>query len=202
MNSRENIIVFVTSNKGKIKSAEKHFAKYDVKFKAFEYDINEPNVNDIEFIAESKVKDAYARVGMPCISLDAGFFIPSFPGKPNFPGAFPKRELLMTMGITGLIEAMKREHDRNCFFKECLAYNDGNTIRKFFGYTHGQVSEEIRGDDTDKKWSDLWYIFVPDGCTKTLAEMTEEERENRKIKPTNAIEEFAKWYKENNYEKN
>lgn len=32
--------------------------------------------------------------------------------------------------------------------------------------------------------------------------MTEGEREDRNIKPKNAIEEFAKWYKENSYEKN
>ena len=63
----------------------------------------------------------------------------------------------------------------------------------------GSLSNEILGNDTDKKWSDLWYIFIPKNCDKTLAEMTVEERTERKNidESKDALEEFAKWYKEN-----
>lgn len=41
------------------------------------------------------------------------------------------------------------------------------------------------------------YIFIPYGYDKTLAEMTEDERKNRKkYKSIDAMSEFAKWYKE------
>ena len=53
------------------------------------------------------------------------------------------------------------------------------------------------GNDTNKKWSDLWYIYQPCGYDKTLAQMSEEKRINRKeYKDVDSMSEFAKWYKE------
>ena len=48
----------------------------------------------------------------------------------------------------------------------------------------------------EEKWSDLWYIFKPEGFDKTLAEMDSEERENRRKVDgsVQAMQEFAKWY--------
>lgn len=65
---------------------------------------------------------------------------------------------------------------------------------------HGNVSREIRGIDRDEKWSDLWYIFKPEGFEKTLAEMDVEERENRRTidGSYSALEMFAEWYQNNN----
>ena len=58
------------------------------------------------------------------------------------------------------------------------------------------LADKIQGKDTDKKWSDLWYIYKPLGYDKTLAEMSEEERNNRERNGSvNSMEEFAKWYK-------
>ena len=52
-------------------------------------------------------------------------------------------------------------------------------------------------NDTDKKWSDLWYIYKPFGYEKTLAQMTDDERLNRiKYESEDEMREFAKWYKE------
>lgn len=58
------------------------------------------------------------------------------------------------------------------------------------------MSKEILGLNREEKWSDLWYIFKPEGFDKTLAEMDTEERENRrKIDGSvQAMQEFAKWY--------
>ena len=61
---------------------------------------------------------------------------------------------------------------------------------------HGILSNTIKGLDREEKWSDLWYIFEPNGFDKTLAEMDAIERENRrKIDGSvQAMQEFAKWY--------
>lgn len=56
------------------------------------------------------------------------------------------------------------------------------------------------GIEREEKWSDLWYVFKPKGYEKTLAEMDENEMEER-IKSgesLQAMQEFAKWYEENN----
>lgn len=123
-------IVFVTSNRGKLESARSHLEK-DIELVYFDCDIKEPEINDIDYIAEYKVKEAYKKIGKPCIALDAGFYIPAFPGKPNFPGAFPRRELLETIGLKGLLDKMKNVSNRECYFKECLAYYDGKMLKNF-----------------------------------------------------------------------
>ena len=90
---------------------------------------------------------------------------------------------------------MKEKENRACQFTECLSYYDGESLHQFMGYHEGTLAKEKRGDDSNKKWSDLWYIFIPDGYSKTLAEMSEEERKNRqKIDSTDAFLEFANWY--------
>lgn len=68
------------------------------------------------------------------------------------------------------------------------------------GDTHGKLSNTIKGLDREEKWSDLWYIFEPNGFDKTLAEMDAIERENRrKIDGSvQAMQEFAKWYEKDN----
>lgn len=88
--------------------------------------------------------------------------------------------------------------NRSCRFTECLSYYDGNELYQFMGRHEGTLSEEILGNDTDKKWSDLWYIFIPYGYEKTLVQMSDEERTNRKkYNSIDAMREFAKWYKDN-----
>ena len=65
------------------------------------------------------------------------------------------------------------------------------------GKHEGKLSNQILGNYTDKKWSDLWYIFIPSGYEKTLAQMTDDERTSRiKYESIDAMSEFAKWYKE------
>ena len=90
---------------------------------------------------------------------------------------------------------MKNVTNRKCYFKECLAYYDGRILKKFHGYVYGTLSTEIKGNDSDKKWSNLWYVFIPNNNTKTMAEMTDEERKNRKDGYVNPFIKFCKWYK-------
>jgi len=191
-------IIFVTTNKGKVETAKQKIDK-SINLKHIDFEINEPNINDINVIAEHKVKTAFSKLGKPCISLDAGFYIPNYPNNPNFPGAFPKRELINKIGIDGLLENMQGVKDRTCYFKECLAYYDGINLKMFYGYVYGTLTTKKRGIDSSKKWSDLWYVFIPKNCTKTLAEMTDEERKNRKDDSVNPFIEFNSWFK--NYSK-
>ena len=184
-------IVFVTHNKGKIAAAQEQLN--GVNFKIFEYDIDEPRSDDIRYISKYKVMEAYKLVGKPCISLDCGFFVDSLNG---FPRAFVNFSL-DTLGIDGILKLMSKKKNRKCCFRECLSYFDGDNIYQFMGESEGTLSKEKLGNDSDKKWSDLWYIFKPYGYDVTLAQMSDEERKNRsKVKNIAAMREFAKWYME------
>ena len=185
-------IVFVTHNKGKIASAKRELKNVD--FKIFEYDLDEPRSDDIKYISKYKVMEAYELVNKPCLSLDCGFWIDELDG---FPRAFVNFSL-DTIGINGILKLMEQKENRACRFTECLSYYDGKNIYQFMGKHEGTLAKEILGNDTDKKWSDLWYIFKPEGYDKTLAQMTDNERKNRvRYNSVSAFEEFAKWYKEN-----
>lgn len=184
-------IVFVTHNKGKIASASRQLK--GVNFKVFEYELEEPRSDDIKYISKYKVKEAYKLVNKPCISLDCGFWVDELDG---FPRAFVNFAL-DTIGINGLLKLMEGKEDRTCRFTECLSYYDGNELHQFMGKHEGTLSEKILGNDTDKKWSDLWYIFIPYGYDKTLAQMSDNERKNRKkYDSVDSMVEFAKWYRE------
>ena len=185
-------IVFVTHNKGKIASAKRELKNVD--FKIFEYDLDEPRSDDIKYISKYKVMEAYEIVRKPCISLDSGFWIDELDG---FPRAFVNFTL-DTIGINGILKLMEQIENRSCRFTECLSYYDGKNIYQFMGKHEGTLTKEILGNDSTKKWSDLWYIFKPEGYEKTLAQMTDSERENRvKYNSVSAFTEFSKWYIEN-----
>lgn len=191
-------IVFVTHNKGKIETAKKHLK--NVNFKVFEYDLEEPRSDDIKYISEVKVKEAYKLVKKPCISMDSGFFIEALNG---FPRAFVNHAL-ETIGIEGILKLMEDKQDRNCYFGECLSYYDGKELHQFMGKHEGSISTQILGNDTNEKWSDLWYIYIPKNYQKTLAQMTKEERSERNKKEDeysiSSMKVFAKWYLEKKQE--
>ena len=187
-------IVFVTHNKGKAKSAERYFKH--IKFTTYDFELNEPRSDDLKEIATAKVKQAYSIVKKPCIALDTGFYIDELNG---FPRTFVNFTL-ETIGINGILKLMEGKENRKCSFQECLAFHDGKEIHYFYGHHDGILTKEVIGKDRKEKWSDLWYIFKPMYFDKTLAEMNEEEREERrKIDGSQeALQEFAKWYEINN----
>ena len=112
-------IVFVTHNKGKIASAKRNLK--DINFSIFEYELDEPRSDDIEYISKAKVMEAYKLVKKPCISLDCGFWIDELQG---FPKAFVNFAL-ETIGIKGILKLMEGKENRDCRFTECLSYFDG-----------------------------------------------------------------------------
>ncbi len=189
-------IIFVTHNKGKIASAKRYMK--DINFKTYEYELEEPRSDDIKYISEYKVKQAYEIVKKPCISLDCGFWIDKLDG---FPRAFVNFAL-DTIKLEGFLKLMEGKENRKCKFTECLSYYDGNEVHQFMGENRGTLSEKILGNNKESNWSDLWHIFKPEGYNKTLAEMSAEERAIRKkYNSTSSMEEFAKWYKKSKIEK-
>lgn len=188
-------IIFVTHNKGKIASA-KEFLK-DVDFKIFDYELDEPRGDDIKYISKVKVEEAYELVKKPCISLDCGFYVDALNG---FPRAFVNH-CLDTIGIEGILKLMEGKENRACRFGECLSYYDGKELHQFMGGHEGTLANEILGNDTDRKWSALWYIYIPEGSNKTLAEHSDEEilkrHESNNTCSINSMKVFADWYIKN-----
>lgn len=190
------MLVYVTGNYGKYIGVRDQAIRDGIKVDFMNFDFDEPDVNDIEVISKAKVLNAYKLCNCPCFVADTGFYIKNFPNNPEYPGAFVKRSGISS-DIDNLLDVMKDVKDRSCKFVDCLTYYDGNEFYTFYGISEGNLSFVKKGNELKKAKSNLWYVFIPNNCNKTLAEMTDEERLNRNDGHTSATEEFFKWYKEN-----
>lgn len=187
-------ITYVTGNKGKYISVKEKFAKHNIPVEFFTYDFTEPDINDIEYISKVKVEEAYKILNKPCFVADTGFYIEDYPNNPGYPGAFVKRSGIADK-TDELLKIMENVEDRRAYFLDCVTFYDGNEFYTFYGKSEGTISYEKRGNHMQKAKSNLWYVFIPNNHDKTLAEMTDEERENRHDGHTSAYEEFIEWYK-------
>jgi XTP/dITP diphosphohydrolase len=190
MNKRQ--IVFVTSNLGKVKSAQRDLK--DVQVIQYEAELIEPRSDNIKEISKIKVVQAYNLVNKPCIAMDSGFFIEELNG---FPRAYVNY-VLDTIGIEGILKLMEGKENRNCKFIECLAYYDGDNMHFFEAETKGKLSTEIVGVDNQENWSKLSYIFKVEEIGKTIAELDNHEREKYLGKEEqSSFKKFVKWYLNN-----
>lgn len=187
-------IIYVTGNYGKYVSVKECFTEKNIEIDFYKYDFEEMEINDIEKISRKKALDAYKILQAPCFVADTGFYINDYPNNPGYPGAFVKRSGISS-DIDGLLETMKKQINRTCKFVDCLTFYDGNEFYTFYGVSNGTLAFSKKGNPIKKAKSNLWYVFIPNNCDKTLAEMSEEERKNRNDGHTSATELFAEWYK-------
>lgn len=187
MNKKE--IVFVTTNKGKIASAQKYLN--NINLIPYNAELIEPRSDDIKEIARQKVLQAYKIVKKPCIALDAGFFIHELNG---FPRAYVNH-MLETIGLEGVLKLLEVKENRNCEFRACLAFYDGEDMEFFENKSPGKIAEGVKGTENEEKWSELWYIFIPEGFDKTLAQFDKEDFDQyEKIQEPSTILQFGQWY--------
>ena len=186
-------LTYVTGNYGKYVSVKEKFERAGIIINYFKYDMEEPEINDIEFISKEKARKAYEVVGRPVFVADTGFYIEDFPNNPNYPGAFVKRSGISS-NIDNLLEVMKDVTNRACKFIDCLTFYDGNDFYTFYGESKGTLSLSICGNIERKAKSNLWSVFIPLNHDKTLAEMTDYERDHRHDGYISATDEFISWY--------
>lgn len=189
-------LTYVTGNYGKYIRVKEKFEKAGISINYFTCDLNEPDVNDIKFISREKARQAYEKTGSPVFVADTGFYIEHYPNNPGYPGAFVKRSGIST-NIEQLLEIMEGVSDRRCYFLDCLTFFDGHEYYQFFGIDKGSLSKEPKGHENKKAKSNLWYVFIPNNCSKTLAEMTDDEMNNRSDGRISVTDEFISWYKMN-----
>ena len=187
-------LTYVTGNVGKYNSMKSFFDENNLSLNHYNIDFQELGVNDIEKISKEKAKNAYEILKRPCFVTDSGFYIDNYPKKKGYPGAFVKRSGISS-DIDNLLLTMKDVKARECKFLDCLTFYDGIEFYQFYGISEGTLSYEKRGEENIYAKSNLWYVFVPKNCSKTLAQMSDYERKNRNDDHTSASLEFIKWYK-------
>ncbi|MDP3901096.1 MAG: RdgB/HAM1 family non-canonical purine NTP pyrophosphatase [bacterium] len=168
---------FATSNEMKVKEAQEILG-FPIEICPLE--IPEIQSLDIEEVARDKVQKAYEIVGIPVFADDGGLFFEAWSG---FPGPLVKY-LLESVGIEGILRMLEGFEDRRALAKGVIAYCDASGVRIFTGEVRGLIPPSPRGE----RWG--WDpIFVPEGQSKTYAEMSFEEK-NRISHRRKSLEKF------------
>lgn len=184
-------IVIITSNKGKINSLKVALQDLDYKIKNINLDLLEPQYDTIEEVAEFKAREAFKQLQKPLLVHDGGLVVPSLNG---FPGVYTKY-VSQTLTPQDFINLMKDKEDKSCYLMQCLIYVDekGN-LHKFQDKLMGKIADDVSKTQNKNAWGPLWLIFIPKGANVPLADIPEEEL-NQKIRPiakTNSVWEDLK----------
>ena len=175
--SRGSKIVLASHNAGKLREFSTLLAESGITVvSAGELNLPEPEETADTFVGNSEIKAlAAARAsGMPALADDSGFCVSALGGQP---GVYSARWGGPTKDMSIAMERVHREMgdtaDRGASFVAalCLAWPDGET-RSVVGECHGQTVWPPRGE----QGHGYDPMFVPEGETRTFAEMAESEK--------------------------
>jgi XTP/dITP diphosphohydrolase len=185
------VVFFATGNIHKFHEARSILTGLDVAVGMLRLKDTEVQSDSLVEIAQASVLDVFKRCGLPVIVEDAGLFIEALKG---FPGPYAAY-VYKTIGNKGLLKLMQDAENRKARFWSAIAYCDGGSCAPvvFEGEAEGEITVDERVG-SGKSGFGFDPIFKPDGCSKTFAEMTLEEK-NGFSHRAKAVRKFAGWYK-------
>jgi XTP/dITP diphosphohydrolase len=169
------IIYFATSNAGKVTNAQAALKPFGILVKQLKVDLVESRAEDPAEIALEKAKQAYTKYKKPLMVEDSGFFIEAL-------GGFPMTHIkfsLKTMGVDGILRAMRGAKSRACEWRMTVAYVYGPGKHKTFTFVEKGVIAHKPHPVLRPMMSDYWRLYVPKMLsaknTKALSDMSEGE---------------------------
>lgn len=171
---KNNILTFVTTNVGKFEEVQQWIRKLDpsIRLKHAAIELPEYQDLDIRTVALGKAQKAWELLKEPVLIDDGGIYLERYN---KFPGTLSKY-IYQGIGLDGIWLLAKE--DPRAYFLSCLVYMLHPVSYHFFeGICHGTIIKPSSNiEDTHLPYT---YIFVPEGNTKTLAELrnTKEEIE-------------------------
>lgn len=169
-------LLFASNNRHKIEEVQELFgSSFDIislKEAGFDIDIPEP-YDTLEDNARQKARVVYDLAGRDCFSEDTGLEIEALNGAPGVRSArYAGDEKSFERNIAKVLDELGGQKDRSARFRAviCLILNGREFM--FEGITNGEIisiPKGARGFGYDP-------IFVPNGETRTFAEMTMQEK--------------------------
>lgn len=184
-------IIYLTTNPYKIREAELILCdKYGIEIEAMEpgFEIYEIQAKTCGEVAGFSARYAADRLGKPCLKSDTGLYIDALGGLPGPYNAYFDKQI----GVEKFLKMMEGETNRKARIEHCFAYCEpGKDPIVFSGGSNGTISTEARGEYG--RWHDFFYI--PEGETRTLAEISDENHADNAKYYGSAIDELAEWLK-------
>jgi XTP/dITP diphosphohydrolase len=169
-------LIFATNNQHKVVemnlALKGEFSIISLKEAGIDIDIPEP-FNTLEENATTKSQTIYKLTNNDCFSEDTGLEVDVLNGEPGVRSArYAGDNAAFSDNIDKLLDIMKNAENRNAQFKTIISLLLDGKEYLFEGICKGTILTEKLGGDG------FGYdpIFVPEGSTKSFAEMTIEEK--------------------------
>ena len=120
-----------------------------------------------------KASYVYERFRIPCFADDTGLEVEALDGAPGvFSARYAGEQKNSEDNVALLLRNLAGKHNRKARFRTVITFIGLEGIRTFEGTLNGIILEQGRGS------SGFGYdpVFLPDGFTNTLAEMTLKEK--------------------------
>ena len=190
-------LIYLTTNPHKVEEANEFFGKkygFDLEIVNPDFEILEIQAKTCGEVAGFSAKYAADKLGYPVLKSDTGLYLDALGGLPGPYNAYFDKQI----GVDKLLEMLKGEKNRKARIEHCFAYCEpGSNPIIFTGGGTGTISRKAKGERG--RWHDKF--FIPDGETKTLSELRDIDYEREASYWGTAIDDFAKWYKENKLDK-
>lgn len=164
-------IYFITGNKGKLEEAKQKFSTVGINVVQKDLGYPEIQAETLEDVAKFGVEHIKKQLDRLFILEDAGLFIDALDG---FPGIYSSY-VFYTVGLKGILKLLDGidKTKRGARFRSVFAYSEpGQKPKLFIGECQGRLAFEEKGSHG------FGYdpIFVPEGETRTFAQMETEEK--------------------------
>ena len=159
-------IIFITTNKHKVREISAVLKGYNVKIKQLKIDYEENKEDSMEEVSKKAAKSLSAKLNKTVIVEDTGIFFNAYN---NFPGALPKF-IMNSIGFDGIFRLLKGK-DRRAYCQTAIGYCEpGKNPIIFTGGIHGIITNKII--KPKKEAMPYSHIFIPDGEKKAIVEMS------------------------------
>ncbi len=129
--------------------------------------------NTLEANARQKAEYVYRKLNKPCFADDSGLEVEALNGEPGVHSAHyagPQRNSADNVNL--LLLRMQKSSNRKARFRCVIALAESTGMQLFEGVLNGTITFEPRG----KGGFGYDPVFIPEGSTRTLAEMSMEEK--------------------------
>jgi XTP/dITP diphosphohydrolase len=169
-------IIFATNNKNKVEEIRSvlkdSFQIISLKEGGIDIDIPEP-YNTLEENAREKSNTIYALTGKDCFSEDTGLEVAALNNEPGVKSArYAGEQNDFKKNIEKLLQNLQGLENRKARFRTVISLMIHGIEYQFEGICEGNITTEESGNNG------FGYdaVFIPDGSTRTFAEMSMQEK--------------------------
>ena len=175
-------IYFATTSQGKLNETRKLLG-IDVQGCGLE--IDEIQSLDPEAVASKKAASYFQELKTPILVEDVSL---TFNALKTLPGTYIN-DFFKTLGNEGLVDLLRNTSNRKATAQTTLVFIEGERkSHTFIGITEGEIASAPKGSN-GFGWDP---IFIPNGETRTFAEMSEKEKAKYSMR-AKALAKFKTW---------